>query len=491
MATIRCACAHAFEVAPSKTAAFVACPSCRRLIMAPREGPAVAGHSNRPEWVDDDWVEIVPDLIQEPGLKWPAAAASNSASKKTSSSCPQHSHAEQPLSGRDSGPPVEAQDTLDELIEIPLLDLLVEEASRPAAPVEPASSPLENPSPCPLPQREEKKQKPLFHARPSEPAPVEESFAEANEVAGEVLEASEREEPPLVTGPATESSASMQDTVTILPPRQPGKGSSWEPAVAEEVPEYEPPEDGAWPVLDLTALPESVFGRRSRMIARHELPAWLFKGYLLLSIDRTAMRLWPHRSYTVGQHPGSDIVVPDTEYPDRSAVLKFDETAFRIEPATRRPAFRLNGQLGCAKALKNLDRLTFGSRRFWFVEGEEEWLQQFRADNGPGTAMECGAMRVSREDLSESVIAGNLQAVGLAEVLQFVSNTRKSGGLRIVSHEREGAIRFVNGSVTHAHWGLRSGPEAVYEMLRLEEGLFQFERMGEHQIGRASCRERV
>jgi CheY-like chemotaxis protein len=71
-------------------------------------------------------------------------------------------------------------------------------------------------------------------------------------------------------------------------------------------------------------------------------------------------------------------------------------------------------------------------------------------------------------------LAGNLQVIGIVEVLQLLNAGRKTGILN--THTRRGmcAIAINNGEITHAVYGPVGGPDAVYALLKESVGHFKF-----------------
>jgi CheY-like chemotaxis protein len=69
-------------------------------------------------------------------------------------------------------------------------------------------------------------------------------------------------------------------------------------------------------------------------------------------------------------------------------------------------------------------------------------------------------------------VSGSLREMSLADVLQLLSNGRKSGRLQITADGLQGEIGFAEGHIFEATFGQLAGEEAVYAMLALEDGDF-------------------
>jgi CheY-like chemotaxis protein len=72
-------------------------------------------------------------------------------------------------------------------------------------------------------------------------------------------------------------------------------------------------------------------------------------------------------------------------------------------------------------------------------------------------------------------VTGSLAEMGLPELVQVLTQGRKTGVLRLRTANDVGELHFVSGNVFNALFGGARGAEAVYAMLRLKEGTFIFD----------------
>ncbi len=70
-------------------------------------------------------------------------------------------------------------------------------------------------------------------------------------------------------------------------------------------------------------------------------------------------------------------------------------------------------------------------------------------------------------------LAGNLSAMGLADLLQNLAQNKKSG-LLVLNAATEGRIAIIDGKIASALAGNASGPKALYRMLSWNDGDFEF-----------------
>jgi two-component system chemotaxis response regulator CheY len=84
-------------------------------------------------------------------------------------------------------------------------------------------------------------------------------------------------------------------------------------------------------------------------------------------------------------------------------------------------------------------------------------------------------------------LSGQLSMMALAELVQTLHNTQKTGLLRVKSDVDEGEIYFDEGAVRHAKVGSQEGEEAFYQLVTWADGSFVFE-VGEHDVEAAVFR---
>ncbi len=70
---------------------------------------------------------------------------------------------------------------------------------------------------------------------------------------------------------------------------------------------------------------------------------------------------------------------------------------------------------------------------------------------------------------------GSLEEFQLPEIIQFLSGAQKTGVLRLVSDQDEGDIYLREGEIVHATSDDLVGEEAVYSLVLLSNGKFDFE----------------
>jgi len=76
---------------------------------------------------------------------------------------------------------------------------------------------------------------------------------------------------------------------------------------------------------------------------------------------------------------------------------------------------------------------------------------------------------------THSALMGNLSAIPLVEILQFLHVNRKSGLLRVFDRQHQGEIAIDRGDIRWARLGDRFAEEAIHQMGGWRSGRFEFE----------------
>jgi hypothetical protein len=86
----------------------------------------------------------------------------------------------------------------------------------------------------------------------------------------------------------------------------------------------------------------------------------------------------------------------------------------------------------------------------------------------------AGRRRSIRTSVETSALGGEIGQGSLIEVMQFIEIGRKTGCLYIVMEKPFGLIYFEQGRLIYAATPTRQGREAVFELLNLKQGHFNF-----------------
>jgi CheY-like chemotaxis protein len=76
---------------------------------------------------------------------------------------------------------------------------------------------------------------------------------------------------------------------------------------------------------------------------------------------------------------------------------------------------------------------------------------------------------------NETDLRGNLEQMGMPEVVQTLSMAKKTGCLKIINQSKVGRLYFQGGDVVHATLDKYKNEEAAYRLLAWAEGYFEFD----------------
>ncbi|HYQ44346.1 MAG TPA: DUF4388 domain-containing protein [Polyangiaceae bacterium] len=81
-------------------------------------------------------------------------------------------------------------------------------------------------------------------------------------------------------------------------------------------------------------------------------------------------------------------------------------------------------------------------------------------------------------------VRGNLQQIGILDLLQLLSMNRRSGSLSITTHAGAGEVRLSDGEIVDAVYRRLEGEKALYRLLGESEGVFSFASGAGHSLRR-------
>jgi pSer/pThr/pTyr-binding forkhead associated (FHA) protein len=140
----------------------------------------------------------------------------------------------------------------------------------------------------------------------------------------------------------------------------------------------------------------------------------------------------------------------------------------------------LNGKKVNRAILKHGDQIQLGSSIFEALIGKEHMNAE------PGAESRDEAKRVQTllsqmkgkagagASQQTSAISGRLAEIHLSSLLQVIESDQATGTLVIRHGGREGKLHFHHGMIRHATLGRARGPKALYRIMALKEGQFDF-----------------
>jgi CheY-like chemotaxis protein len=93
-------------------------------------------------------------------------------------------------------------------------------------------------------------------------------------------------------------------------------------------------------------------------------------------------------------------------------------------------------------------------------------------------------LRASAAVAESGDVRGNLQQIGILDLLQLLSMNRRSGSLSITTQAGAGEVRLADGEIVDAVYRRLEGEKALYRLLGESEGVFSFASGAGHSLRR-------
>ncbi len=204
--------------------------------------------------------------------------------------------------------------------------------------------------------------------------------------------------------------------------------------------------------------------------------------YYLACFPAKPIKLLPDRAYSLGRAPGNNVVLADPDVSSRHAVVTWDSERFVIKDLASRNGTYVNGQRVTEAPLKERDKIRVGNRVFTFMVETEATVKKLylkkRAERQTGATE---VLEVDKIASPSAGFAGSISDFGLPELVQALDLNRKTGTLSVVSDKGRGTMLVRDGQIVAADMDALKGEDAVFEMLALEAGFFEFESGGVEQ----------
>ncbi|MEO6602853.1 MAG: DUF4388 domain-containing protein, partial [Polyangiaceae bacterium] len=118
-------------------------------------------------------------------------------------------------------------------------------------------------------------------------------------------------------------------------------------------------------------------------------------------------------------------------------------------------------------------------------------MRELRADELDANQFEDIARRMHALPVRASAavaesgdVRGNLQQIGILDLLQLLSMNRRSGSLQVTTQAGAGEVRLAEGEIVDAVYRRLEGEKALYRLLAETEGVFSFASGAAHSLRR-------
>ena len=198
--------------------------------------------------------------------------------------------------------------------------------------------------------------------------------------------------------------------------------------------------------------------------------------FFLTCFPAEPILLEPERAYSIGRAEGNNIVLADADVSRHHAVLAWDDDRFVLKDLGSRNGCQVNRARVAYRVLNDNDRIKIGNRVFTFMarpEAEVRTLYLERRDEPAKSDTDVIDLETRGEP--QQGFAGSVAEFGLPELMQTLELNLKTGVLTVVGDHGRGTVTVRDGSIIAAELGALRAEKAVYELMVLSAGFFEFD----------------
>lgn len=178
----------------------------------------------------------------------------------------------------------------------------------------------------------------------------------------------------------------------------------------------------------------------------------------------------PNTQYTIGRERSNSIVlVNDLVSRFHSCLIVDNEGAVFAEDRGSRNGTLVNGvRIRERTKLKIDDKVTVGSYNIFYKNLNVAQAEQIPMGLADGTTLALGALG------GPDGMVGSLSHMSMTELFTTLEYNAKTGLLSVSQASDEGKVFFRDGNILQADFKGFKNLDAVYALLRLKEGVFEF-----------------
>jgi pSer/pThr/pTyr-binding forkhead associated (FHA) protein len=187
------------------------------------------------------------------------------------------------------------------------------------------------------------------------------------------------------------------------------------------------------------------------------------------------IRLLPLEELVFGRDDDCQVILDEDPVSRRHARVLFADLKPQVLDLGSTNGTFLNGKQVHRALLKDGDQIQIGGSIFRVAMGKEgaEPLSEASVKHVQ-TLIQRNKGQSSAHPGQSSAISGNLSEIRLPSLLQVLESDRATGTLVVRQAGQEGKLHIHQGAICHATLGRARGVKAVYRLMVLEEGRFEF-----------------
>jgi hypothetical protein len=202
------------------------------------------------------------------------------------------------------------------------------------------------------------------------------------------------------------------------------------------------------------------------------------QAYFIDWFPNKPVRLEPDKTYRIGRGGGNEFFLPDVHSSREHAEIKWNGEAFVLKDLGSSNGTFVNGEAVAEHVLEHGDEIEIGTH-----------VLRLRVEDAAKVAEDYEKLSKEVREWKTVVgyrpdegggLSGTIEHVDLGQVVQMLEVGRHTGRLLVTSKGSQGSLYFTDGRVVAASFELTAGTEryadheAVYRILGLQEGVFEF-----------------
>jgi len=200
----------------------------------------------------------------------------------------------------------------------------------------------------------------------------------------------------------------------------------------------------------------------------------------LILIDQQArtFEIGKQTGWAVGRDPTNTLVLNDIKASRQHAVIRWEGEGFVVRDMGSRNGTFVNDDRIQVMKLEDGDILRIGNSEFMVRLATQEMVEaELFNQRRQMASLETHMDMEDEFRINEEGFSGSLRTLSMVEIIQTIMQFGKDGRLVIVNHNEDEVAEafFREGEMVHAVFGDVEGQDAVYSMMRLVQGVFEFQ----------------
>jgi pSer/pThr/pTyr-binding forkhead associated (FHA) protein len=191
------------------------------------------------------------------------------------------------------------------------------------------------------------------------------------------------------------------------------------------------------------------------------------------------VRVLPLEEVVLGRDEDCQIILDDDPVSREHAKVVYQDYQPELLDLGSTNGTFLNGKRVHRAQLKQRDNIQVGASVFEVLIGKENWDSETDSEPSPNNGKLqslIGKMKAATPSPNGQACAlsGRLSEINLTSLLQVIDSDQATGTLVILQGGQEGRLHIHRGEVRHAAFGRATGVKALYRLMSLQDGVFEF-----------------